>query len=134
MNWGWFFLWVAAILLLFFVTGWPVQPAMSNVWGNHYNSKNLTYYGVLYFHYLLGGLFFSFLGLGLIRNVIWKTDKVGGNRQLVFLLAYSMLIATVVAIVLVHRYSPLEADPTRRLEAAETSEETELPETRHTNA
>jgi hypothetical protein len=53
---------------------------------------------------------------------------------LVFLLAYSMLIATVVAIVLVHRYSPLEADPTRRLEAAETSEETELPETRHTNA
>ena len=108
MNWGWFFLWVGAILLLFFVTGWPVQPAMSNVWGNHYDAKNLTYYGVLYFHYLVGGLFFSFLGLGLFRNLIWSAERVGGNRQLIFLLAYSMLIACVVAIVLVHWYAPME--------------------------
>ena len=108
MNWGWFFLWVGAILLLFFITGWPVQPAMSNVWGNHYDAKNLTYYGVLYFHYLIGGLFFSFLGLGLFRNLIWSAERVGGNRQLTFLLAYSMLIACVVAIVLVHWYAPME--------------------------
>jgi hypothetical protein len=84
---------------------------MNNVWGNHYDAKNLTYYGVLYFHYLIGGLFFSFLGLGLFRNLIWGAERVGGNRQLVFLLAYSMLIACVVAVVLVHRYAPLEPVP-----------------------
>jgi len=108
MNWSWFFAWVVAILLLFFVTGWPVQPALSNIWGNRYASKDLTYYGVLYFHYLLGGLFFSFLGLGLLRNVIWSKPSTKNNRQLAFLLAYSMLIASVVAIVLVHKYSPVE--------------------------
>lgn len=111
MNWGWFFLWVGAILLLFFITGWPVQPSLHNVWGNQFDAKNLTYYGVLYFHYLLGGLFFSFLGLGLFRNLIWNESRIkGANRQLAFLLAYSMLIASVVAIVLVHWYSPVEGD------------------------
>jgi hypothetical protein len=120
MNWGWFFLWLASILLLFFVTGWPVQPAMSDVWGNHYNAKDLTYYAVLYFHYLLGALFFSFLGLGLFRDFIWSEQRVqGSNRQLAFLLAYSMLIASVVAIVFVHRFSPVveEENQVRQLSA-----------------
>ncbi len=86
-------------------------------WGNQYDAKNLTYYGVLYFHYLIGGLFFSFLGLGLLRDVIWKNDK-GGNRQLTFLLAYSILIASVIAMFLVYRYTPQEngGGSTRQLE------------------
>jgi hypothetical protein len=111
MNWGWFFLWVGTILFLFFVTGWPVTPSLVGYWGNQYDAKNLTYYGVLYFHYLMGGLFFSFLGLGLLRDLIWKNSSTkGGNRQLTFLLAFSMLIASVVAVVLVYRYTPMEDD------------------------
>ena len=113
MKWGWFILWVVVILLLFFVTGWPVQATMTNVWGNHYDAKDLTYYTILYFHYLLGGLFFSFLGLGLFRDIIWNPSRVqGSNRQIAFLLAYSMLIASVAAIVLVHKYSPVEETST----------------------
>jgi hypothetical protein len=69
----------------------------------------LTYYAVLYFHYLLGGLFFSFLGLGLLRNVIWK-GAAGGNRQLIFLLAYSVLIASGIAVFLTHRFSPVQEE------------------------
>jgi hypothetical protein len=109
MNWGWFVLWAVGIIVLFFVTGWVVQPALGNVWGNHYDQKDLTYYSLLYFHYLMGGLFFSFLGLGVFRNLIWPPSKIqGSNRQLTFLLAYSMLIASVIAIVLAHKYSPVE--------------------------
>eukprot|EP00545_Synedropsis_sp_CCMP1620_P009969 CAMPEP_0119013716 /NCGR_PEP_ID=MMETSP1176-20130426/8813_1 /TAXON_ID=265551 /ORGANISM="Synedropsis recta cf, Strain CCMP1620" /LENGTH=197 /DNA_ID=CAMNT_0006966827 /DNA_START=125 /DNA_END=717 /DNA_ORIENTATION=+ len=107
MNWGYFFAWAAAIFVMFFVTGWPVSPAFKGTWGSHYNALNLTYYGVLYLHYLLGPLFFSFLILGLFRNLIWK-DNNGGNRQLAFLLAYSVLVAAVFALVLVHRFSPVE--------------------------
>jgi len=44
----------------------------------------------------------------LLRNVIWSKPSTKNNRQLAFLLAYSMLIASVVAIVLVHKYSPVE--------------------------
>jgi hypothetical protein len=109
MNWGWFFLWVVSILLLFFVTGWPVSPSLAGSWGNQFDAKSLTYYGVLYFHYLTGGLFFSFLGLGLLRDVIWTGGK-GGNRQLTFLLAYSVLIASGAAVFLAHRYCPAEDD------------------------
>jgi hypothetical protein len=109
MNWGYFSAWAAAIFILFFVTGWPVTPSMKGSWGNHWNEKNLTYYGVLYFHYLIGSLFFSFLILGLFRNLIWKDEK-GGNRQLTFLLAYSLLVASVFAVGLAHRYSPIEEE------------------------
>lgn len=105
MNWGYFFAWVACIFVLFFITGWPVTPSLKGVWGNHFNELDLVYFGVLYFHYLIGALFFSFLVLGLFRNLIWK-DAKGGNRQLAFLLAYSILVASVVAVFLVHRYSP----------------------------
>jgi dolichyl-phosphate-mannose--protein O-mannosyl transferase len=112
MNWGYFFAWAAAIFFLFFVTGWPVTPSLKESWGNHYNAKNLTYYGVLYLHYLLGPLFFSFLFLGLFRNILWKDEhKKGGNRQLAFLLAYSVLVAAIFAVVLVHRYSPVPQGP-----------------------
>jgi hypothetical protein len=132
MNWGWYFLWLASFLLLFFVTGWPVQPAMSNVWGNQYNAKNLTYYGFLYFHYLLGGLFFSFLGLGLVRNFIWNEQRIqGNNRQLLFLLAYSMLIACVVAIVFAEKFSPVEeGNPDRELNTVpqQSSPQEDLPQ------
>jgi Na+-driven multidrug efflux pump len=103
MNWGWFFLWLACIFVLFFVTGWPVSPELTNVWGNHYDAKDLTYYAMLYIHYLLGALVFTFLGLGLFRNLIWST---GSNRQLIFLLAYSVLLASVAAVVLTHMYAP----------------------------
>lgn len=102
-----------SILILFFITGWPVTPSLAGYWGNHYDAKNLTYYGVLYFHYLIGVLFFSFLGLGLLRNLIWKnTGDKSGNRQLTFLLAYSMLIASVIAIFLVYRFTPMEDSTT----------------------
>lgn len=107
MNWGHFFAWTASFFVLFFVTGWPVSPEFKNAWGNHYNAQNLAYYGVLYLHYLLGPLFFSFLFLGLFRNYIWKDNK-GGNRQLAFLLSYAVLVAAVFAVALVHRYSPIE--------------------------
>jgi MFS family permease len=105
MNWGYFFLWAAVIFGLFFVTGWPVTPSLKGSFGNHYNQKDLTYYGVLYFHYLIGSLFFSFLVLGLFRDLIWKGPK-GGNRQLAFLLAYSVGVASFFAIALVYRYTP----------------------------
>mmetsp|Transcript_37571 Transcript_37571/g.81871 ORF Transcript_37571/g.81871 Transcript_37571/m.81871 type:complete len:130 (-) Transcript_37571:257-646(-) len=105
MQWGYFFAWAAVIFALFWLTGWPVTPMLAGSFGNHYNAKDLTYYSVLYFHYLIGALFFSFLVLGLFRNLIWKDDK-GGNRQLAFLLAYSMLIAACFAVGLVHLYSP----------------------------
>mmetsp|Transcript_5399 Transcript_5399/g.7934 ORF Transcript_5399/g.7934 Transcript_5399/m.7934 type:complete len:117 (+) Transcript_5399:106-456(+) len=105
MQWGYFFAWVAAIFALFLVTGWPVTPSLDGTWGNHYNAKNLTYYSVLYFHYLIGALFFSFLVLGLFRNLIWKQDS-GGTKQLAFLLAYSFFIASIFAIGLVHLYAP----------------------------
>jgi len=93
------------------VTGWPVTPTLQNVWGNHYNQKDLVYYGVLYFHYLIGALFFTFLGLGLFRNLIWKDMP---SRQLIFLLAYSMLLAAILAVALSHLYAPSEntAEPT----------------------
>jgi Na+-driven multidrug efflux pump len=103
MNWGWFFLWLACIFVLFFVTGWPVSPHLADVWGNHYDAKDLTYYAVLYIHYLLGPLIFTFLGLGLFRNFIWTT---GDSRQLIFLLAYSVLLASMVAVFLTHQYAP----------------------------
>ena len=91
MNWGWWLLWQVSILLLFFITGWPVQPSLQNVWGNHYNQKDLTYYSVLYFHYLSGGLFFTFLVFGVFRNFIWNVNRIqGSNRQVLFLLAYSV--------------------------------------------
>lgn len=123
MNWGYFFAWVAVILGLFFVTGWPVSPSMTDYWGNHYDAKNLTYYSVLYIHYLLGPLFFTFLVLGLFRNLIWKGDK-GGNRQLAFLLAYSVLFAAAIAVYLTHRYSPVDDS---------SDQEDELPEEESVN-
>jgi hypothetical protein len=111
MNWGYFFAWAAAIFIMFFVTGWPVTPSLKDSWGNHYNEKDLTYYGVLYLHYLLGPLFFSFFLLGLFRNILWKEEhQKGGNRQLAFLLSYSVLVAAIFAVVLVHRYSPISTD------------------------
>ena len=109
MNWGYFIAWAAAIFVMFFVTGWPVTPSLKDSWGNHYNAKNLTYYSVLYLHYLLGPLFFSFFFLGLFRNILWKDEhQKGGNRNLAFLLSYSVLVAAIFAVVLVHRYSPVE--------------------------
>ena len=75
MNWGYFFAWVAVIFILFFVTGWPVTPYLSGRWGNHYDAKDLVYYAMLYFHYLIGALFFSFLILGLLRNIILENHK-----------------------------------------------------------
>ena len=107
MNWGYFFAWAAAILGVFFITGWPVSPHLAEYWGNHYNAKNLTYYTILYIHHVLGALFFTFLALGMFRNFIWKGDK-GGNRQLAFMLAYSFLSAAAIAVYLTHRYSPTE--------------------------
>ena len=106
MNWGYFFLWVVAIFVLFFLTGWPVSPHLTSVWGNHYEAKNLTYYAVLYIHYLLGPLVFTFLGLGLFRNLIWTNTGTGSNKQLVFLLAYSVLLAAAMAVYLAHQYAP----------------------------
>ena len=95
------------ILFTFFVTGWPVSPHLTNAPGNQYESKSLAYYFVLYIHHLLGALLFPFLVFGLFRNLIWKGDK-GGNRQLSFLLAYSMLVAAAIAVYLTHRYSPVD--------------------------
>lgn len=103
MNWGWFFVWLACIFVLFFVTGWPVSPLLTNVWGNHYDAKDLTYFAVLYVHYILGPLIFTFLGLGLFRNLIWPT---GNQRQLLFLLAHSVLLASMAALVLTYMYAP----------------------------
>jgi dolichyl-phosphate-mannose--protein O-mannosyl transferase len=119
MNWGYFIAWAAVIFVMFFVTGWPVSPAFKGVWGNHYDAKNLTYYSVLYLHYLLGPLFFSFLILGLFRNLIWKENN---NRQLAFLLAYSVLVAAVLAIVLVHQFSPIEGGSSQEEEGENASE------------
>jgi hypothetical protein len=93
MNWGWFCLWLACIFVLFFVTGWPVSLYLTNVWGNHYDAKELTYYAVLCIHYLLGRLIFTYWGLGLFRNLIWTN---GSSRQLIVLLAYSVLLASMV--------------------------------------
>ena len=93
--------------------------------GQPYNTKNLAYYGVLYLHdfHLLGPLFFSFLFLGLFRNYIWKGDK-GGNRQLAFLLSYSVLVAAVFAVVLIHRYSPMEgSEDEEEIEAVDEVQE-----------
>eukprot|EP00550_Attheya_septentrionalis_P001787 CAMPEP_0198282948 /NCGR_PEP_ID=MMETSP1449-20131203/2646_1 /TAXON_ID=420275 /ORGANISM="Attheya septentrionalis, Strain CCMP2084" /LENGTH=133 /DNA_ID=CAMNT_0043979369 /DNA_START=76 /DNA_END=477 /DNA_ORIENTATION=- len=123
MNWGYFFAWSAAIFVMFFVTGWPVSPGLKGVWGNHYDAKNLTYYSVLYLHYLLGPLFFSFLILGLVRNLIWKQENTGGNRQLAFLLAYSVLVAAVFALVLVHQFSPVEEGSGSQEEERENASE-----------
>ena len=122
MNWGYFFAWVVCILLLFFVTGWPVTPTLQNVWGNHYNQKDLVYYGVLYFHYLIGALFFTFLGLGLFRNLIWKNMS---SRQLIFLLAYSMLLAAIIAVALSHLYAPSENTTVPTMEENSNAKETE---------
>lgn len=122
MQWGYFLAWAASIFFLFFITGWPVSPGFQESWGNHYKAKNLTYYAVLYLHDLLGPLFFSFLFLGLVRNFIWKEEK-GGNRQIAFLLSYSVLVAAAIAVVLVHRYSPIEGGRTE--EVAATAPEVE---------
>ena len=121
MNWGYFLAWVVSIFVLFFVTGWPVSPSLQNVWGNQYYAKNLTYYGVLYIHYLLGPLFFTFLGLGLVRNWIWKSF---GARQLTFLLAYATLLAACVAVYLTHRYAPLDDTTVEMVEMAEEANTT----------
>ena len=121
MNWGYFFLWLVCIFVLFFVTGWPVSPHLSNVWGNHYDAKDLTYYAVLYIHYLLGPLVFTFLGMGLIRNLIWAND----NRQLTFLLAYSVLLASMVAVFLTHQYAPSDNTTTTTTEGVD--KETAIP-------
>ena len=107
MNWGYFFAWAAAIFGVFLVTGWPVTPHLQGYWGNHFAAKNLTYYAVLYIHYVLGALFFTFLAVGMFRNLIFKGER-GGNRQLAFVLAYSMLAATAVAVYLTHQYSPTQ--------------------------
>eukprot|EP00978_Attheya_sp_CCMP212_P016733 scaffold44043_cov61-Attheya_sp.AAC.4 len=123
MNWGYFLAWAAAIFVMFFVTGWPVSPSLKGVWGNQYDAKNLTYYSVLYLHYLLGPLFFSFLILGLFRNLIWKESSVGNNRQLTFLLAYSVLVAAVFALVLVHQFSPVEEGSGSQEEERENASE-----------
>ena len=104
MNWGYFFAWVAVILGLFFVTGGPVSPELQGSWGNQYSAKSLTYYAVLYLHYLLGALFFTFLGLGMLRTVIWKGS--GNNKQLILLLAWSVLAAAAVAVALTYQYAP----------------------------
>ena len=116
MNWGYFFAWVAVIFALFFVTGWPVSQNLTDVWGNHYEAKNLTYYAVLYFHYVIGALFFSFLGIGLFRHMLWEND----NKQLIYLLSYSMIVASVAALLLTHFYAPNEPSESHRaLSAAE---------------
>ena len=109
MNWGYFFAWVAVILGLFFVTGWPVSPELQGSWGNQYAAKSLTYYAFLYLHYLLGALFFTFLGLGLFRTVVWKgssSNNNNNNKQLIFLLAWSVLTASAVVVALTYRYAP----------------------------
>ena len=113
MNWGYFFAWVAVILGLFFVTGWPVSPELQGYWGNQYQAKSLTYYAVLYLHYILGALFFTFSGLGLVRNVIWNQNNNKGNKQLIFLLAWSLLAASVVAVVLTYLYAPDDDNQTQ---------------------
>ena len=105
------------------MTGWPVTPSLQNVWGNHYNQKDLVYYGVLYFHYLIGALFFTFLGLGLFRNLIWKNMS---SRQLIFLLAYSMLLAAIIAVALSHQYAPSENTPEPIMEEQPDEKETEV--------
>lgn len=109
MNWGYVFAWAAALLGVFFLTGWPVSPNLKGYWGNHYNEKNLMYYTILYIHHFLGAHFFTFLALGMFRNLIWKGDK-GGNRQLAFVLAYSVLVAAAIAVYLTHQYSPVESN------------------------
>ena len=91
------------------MTGWPVTPNLDGYWGNHWEAKNLTYYSFLYFHYLIGAMFFTFGILGLVRNVIWK-DSNGNNKQIIFLLAYSVLVASIFAVVLVYQYAPDEED------------------------
>ncbi|CAB9518410.1 expressed unknown protein [Seminavis robusta] len=121
MNWGYFFLWVVAIFFLFLLTGWPVTPHLSDTWGNHYDAKNLTYYAVLYIHYLLGPLVFTFLGLGLFRNLIWT--HTSSPRQLIFLLAYSVLLASIAAVYLTHQYAPPDntmVETSKELSAAPT--------------
>eukprot|EP00565_Helicotheca_tamesis_P009353 CAMPEP_0185736350 /NCGR_PEP_ID=MMETSP1171-20130828/27601_1 /TAXON_ID=374046 /ORGANISM="Helicotheca tamensis, Strain CCMP826" /LENGTH=96 /DNA_ID=CAMNT_0028406923 /DNA_START=203 /DNA_END=493 /DNA_ORIENTATION=- len=63
------------------------------------------YFTVLYFHYFLGVLFFTFLFFGLLRNVIWKTANVG-NKQSAFVLAYTFMVASILTVVAVHYWMP----------------------------
>jgi hypothetical protein len=52
--------------------GWPVTKSLKDSRGNLCNEKDITYYGVLYLHYLLAGpLFFSFILLGLLKG--WQS-------------------------------------------------------------
>jgi hypothetical protein len=70
-------------------------------------------------------LIFTFGGLGLLRNVIWTNN----NRQLIFLLAYSVLLASIAAVFLTHQYAPPDNTEAHKTEPMEDmNNETAVPE------